>query len=128
MVPEPSTDVELVAASLRADRTDTGVFVEVLAAKLEQALPDFTEVERSGGRFGRPRRVDAIRVNLGERSFRLVRSGSAIRTEVEHRVRGVRLSGNEVGAEEWLQALAEALTAAAATETRTREALARLLS
>lgn len=128
MVSESGADVESVAASLRADRAETSVFLEVLATKLEDALPDLTEVTRSGGRFGRPRRVDAVRVNLGERSFFLARAGASVRAEVEHRVRGVRLSGNEVDVEGWLQALAEALTAAASTETRAREALGRLLS
>jgi hypothetical protein len=39
-------DFELVAASLRADAGDLGVFVEALAVKLEQALPQRTRVRR----------------------------------------------------------------------------------
>jgi hypothetical protein len=127
-VQEPEADVEAVAAALRADRADTDVFLEVLAAKLEDALPGFAEVRRSGGRFGRGRHVESLRVEVGERCFRLDRSGTAVRAEVEHRVRGVRLSGQQTGIDEWLAALAGALTEAAATESRAREALGRLLT
>ena len=42
-------DLDLLAASLRADAGDLDAFVEALAAKLEAALPGQVEVERRGG-------------------------------------------------------------------------------
>lgn len=125
MVDQP--DVDTVAASLRADRAEAGVFLEVLAGKLADALPDATQVTRTGGRFGRARHVERIEVDIGERAFVLGRERASLRAEVEHRVRGVRLSGTEVDVDEWLRALAAALTEAAASESRAREALGRLL-
>ena len=45
-------DLDLLAASLRADAGDLEAFVEALAVKLEAALPDQVEVERRGGLLG----------------------------------------------------------------------------
>ena len=50
--PEPELDIELVTASLRADASDLGTFVEALAVKLEEALPNGVRVVRRGGLFG----------------------------------------------------------------------------
>ena len=43
---EGALDMDLLAASLRADSSDVNAFVESLAAKLEEAVPDHTRVER----------------------------------------------------------------------------------
>lgn len=128
MAQQPEDQVEAIAAALRADRADTDVFLEVLAGKLEAALPGLAEVRRTGGRFSRQHRVQAVAVELGERCFRLERSGASVRAEVEHRVRGVRLSGQQTDVDSWLAELAAALNEAAATESQAREALGRLLT
>jgi hypothetical protein len=39
-------DIDLLAASLRADASDLGAFVEALAVKLEEAVPGAVRVER----------------------------------------------------------------------------------
>src|SRR3954467_1409117 len=49
---EEAPDLDLLAASLRADATDTAAFLEALAARLEGALPGQVEVQRKGGLFG----------------------------------------------------------------------------
>ena len=48
-----SMQVELFAASLRADYTDVGAFLEALAAKFQGALPTHTSVTRHAGLFSR---------------------------------------------------------------------------
>ena len=60
---EPGLDIDLIAASLRADASDLGAFVEALATKLEEAVPGSVVVERRREGFGaqasapdRPRR------------------------------------------------------------------------
>src|SRR4051812_38333391 len=45
-------DLDLLAASLRADATDTAAFLGALAARLEGAFPGQVEVQRKGGIFG----------------------------------------------------------------------------
>ena len=48
---EPNLD--LLAASLRADTSDLRAYVESLAVKLEEAVPERVRVERRrGGLFG----------------------------------------------------------------------------
>jgi hypothetical protein len=120
-------DVDLVAASLRADTTDLAIFVDVLASKLEAALPGLATVRRSGGLFSKRRSVDNIVVALGEQRFTLSCRGGGLAAEVEHLVRGVRLSGEPVDLDTWLQRFSQALTKYAETERRGREALAKLL-
>lgn len=127
MEDQPGADVDAVAASLRADRTENETFIEVLAGKLEAALPGMVEVTRSGGRFGKGRHVEEIAVTCGEQRFVLHRGPDGGSGEVEHRVRGIRLSGQQVGVDEWLDQLARALAARAAQESEARLALQRLL-
>ena len=62
-------DLDLLAASLRADAGDLDAFVEALAVKLEAALPDQVEVERRGGRLGGRKRVRRIEVTLGDQRY-----------------------------------------------------------
>ncbi len=62
-------DLELLAASLRADLSDIGAFVEGLAAKLEGSLPDLVKVDRSRQGFRGPKLVTKIALDCspGER-------------------------------------------------------------
>lgn len=127
---EPAVpDVDLLAATLRADLDDLDVFVEVLASKLEESLPGMVAVERGGGGlFGRgQKRVESVAVSLGDRQFTLTRRGRSVRTEVVHAVRGVRLSGDEVPADEWLSQLAQEMAAYAQRNATARSAIERLL-
>jgi hypothetical protein len=61
---------ELLAASLRASSGDLDTFVEVLAEKLEQALPGRVMVERRAvRRFSKNRRVARIQLTLGDNRY-----------------------------------------------------------
>jgi hypothetical protein len=127
---EPAVpEVDLLAASLRADLADLDVFVEVLADKLTAAIPGAVEVVRAGGgRFRRSRpRVESVEVTLGDRRLRLARTPGGLRTEVVHEVRGIRLSGEDVPPEAWVQALATGLAEQAGRSAAARDAVQRLL-
>ncbi|HVA60622.1 MAG TPA: hypothetical protein VNG13_08820 [Mycobacteriales bacterium] len=124
---EPA-DVDALAASIRADSADLSVFLEVLAAKFEDALPNLTTVDRSGGRFGRRSRVERVSVGIGDRKFLVARASTGVTSEIVHEVRGVRLSGDQVDFDTWSRALATELALYATAESRGREALSRLLS
>jgi hypothetical protein len=123
---EAADDFELVAASLRADTGDLGSGIEVLARKLEAALPGRVRVER-GGFLGRGR-AERIECDLGECRYTLaVRHGrpDARRATV---VRGVTLKSDELGLDAWIDALARDLAAEAGRSGDARAALARLLA
>ena len=64
---------ELVAASIRADASDLKTFLDVLAVKLEQALPGMVFIEREGGLFKRERKVRVIRIQIEDKLYDLAR-------------------------------------------------------
>jgi len=121
-------DFELVAASLRADAGDLVAFVEALAVKLEQALPQRTRVRRrSSGLFSKRRRVEQIEVKVGEEHYLLGCEGGAVETRRAQTVRGIVLKTEPVALDEWIEGLARAIAAEALSSEPGRRALERLL-
>ena len=121
-------DIDLVTASLRADAGDVGVFVEALAVKLEQALPQTVAVERRrDGMFG-PKRVRRISLDAGGRRLELRADGGSIKTVCARLSGGIVIKTEDMPTDEWLHALGEALTVQARGSQTTRQALERLLN
>ena len=78
-IDRPAVDMDLLAASLRADSSDLSAFVESLAAKLEEAMPGRVRVERRrAGMFG-PKLVQSVSVDLGDRRLELRTERGAVR-------------------------------------------------
>jgi hypothetical protein len=121
-------DVELVAASLRATAGDLKTFVDVLANKLEAALPGRVLVERKSTRFlGKEKRVERIQCLLGEARYVLsMRDGIEARRAKE--VRGVVLKTEQLSLDEWLGSLALDLAGEARTNEQAQLALQQLLA
>lgn len=119
---------EMLAASLRADSADLPAFLEVLAAKLVDALPGMVTVKRSGGLFAKRKPVAQIDVSVDDRRYTATVRGPVIDTFVAHEVRGVRLSGDAVALELWVSQLGQSLDAFAQRSATGSEALRRLLS
>src|SRR5437899_9843587 len=94
--------VEMLAASLRADTTDLQAFLEALAIKLEGALPGATLVTRQTRLFSRERPVREITVTLDEYQYRISREqqGSLITLRAKV-VRGIVLKTDHISMEEW---------------------------
>ena len=126
----PGGEFDLSAASLRADRIDVGVSLEAFAAKLEEALPGQTRVQRrGGGLLGRgPRRVHELCVELGETRYELTVSGERLECSRGREVGGVSIKREALDPDEWLSALGAELRTEAARSLQAREALAKLLS
>ena len=123
-----SVDLELLAASLRADSSDLNAFVESLAAKLEEAVPGRTRVERRrNGMFG-PKSVRRITVDLGDRRLDLRYEAAGVQTHFSKLSGGIVLKNEAVDADAWLAALSEALAGEAQRSETTRKALERLLT
>jgi hypothetical protein len=125
---ETGLDIDLLAASLRADASDLGAFVEALAVKLEEAVPGAVKVERRrDGMFG-PKRVRRIGLDAGGVRLELTAEGAAVRCTCSRLSGGIVLKREELGTDEWLHALGEALAAQAQHSQTTRQALERLLN
>ena len=129
----PMFDVQLLAATLRADRTDVASYARILSGALADALPPgMVEVERRrsladrlSGREGRP---VAVVVHGADRELHLREAAhGAVDAQIHQVVRGVVISRRTVGVDEWLQAFAEDLMRLAARDAAARAALARLL-
>jgi hypothetical protein len=116
---------DLDAAGLRADSGDLAAYVEVLARKLEDALPGQTDVRRrSKGVLSREKVVDTIEVTLGEYRYTLRRDGKGARAK---EVRGVVIKREDLALEAWIGGLAGELRELAAGSAEARAALERLV-
>jgi hypothetical protein len=121
-------DIDLLAASFRADSSDVHVFVETLAAKLEEAVPGRVRVERRRQGMRGPKVVRKIAVDGGDQRLELRADGGAIETVCARVSGGIVLKNEQVSTDEWLAALGVALAAEAKRNATTRQALERLLT
>jgi hypothetical protein len=124
---DTDVDIDLLAATLRADAGDLRAFVEALAVKLEEAVPGAVTVDRRrDGMFG-PKRVRRIALDAGGQRLELRTDGGAIQTTAARLSGGIVLKNEELPTDDWLRILGEALAAQAQHSTTTRQALERLL-
>jgi hypothetical protein len=122
-------DFDLVAASLRADAGDVEAFMPALASKLSGALPGRVEIRRRGrGLFRREQVIEGVAVSLGDNRYELAAGpGGSLQPRRSKVVRGIALSSDELGLDDWIDQLAHELAAAAAASEQDRAALAKLL-
>jgi hypothetical protein len=120
--------VELFAASLRADSTDLNAFMEALASKLVGSLPNQTQVARQSGLFAREHPVKEIMVTLGDYQYHIVkeRHGSLSTSRAKF-VRGIVLKTEQIPMEQWIGELAESLAQESTRSAQARSALERFL-
>ncbi len=125
---DANLDLDLLAAALRADSSDLGAFVEVLAVKLEQAVPQAVTVDRRrDGLFG-ARRVRRIALDAGDQRLELGVLGHGLETRCSRLSGGIVLKSEPLDTEAWLAALGQALALEARRSQTTRRALERLLN
>ncbi|HEY8303536.1 MAG TPA: hypothetical protein VIG42_03000 [Solirubrobacteraceae bacterium] len=121
-------DFDLSAAGLRSDGSDLRISVEVLAGKLESALPAQTHVERhGGGLLGRgEKRVRRISVTLGEASYEMTVAADRVEGFRERQVGGIAIKREPLDPGEWVSALTADLREQAERSAEARVALERL--
>jgi hypothetical protein len=126
-IDRPVVDMDLLAASLRADSSDVSAFVESLASKLEEAVPARVRIDRRrSGMFG-PKAVRGVAVDLGDRRLELRTDGGRVETRCARLSAGIVLKNEVLETDEWLAVLSDALAAEARSSETTRKALERLL-
>ena len=116
-------DLELAAASLRADGTDVRILVKVLADQLADALGSRLEVKRTGGRFKRSDDIRSIRITIDDDQFDGEVDGNTLRCTIGHSSGGIRIRSEKVGVDDWLSRLLTTLKAEAAHSQAVRQAL-----
>jgi hypothetical protein len=122
-----STDLDLVAAALRADLSDIAAFVEGLATRLELTLPGIAQVKRTKAGFRGPKLVSEIVVQTGDDRLELHRNGSQIITTRCRMSGGIVIKNETLDVDTWLSALSAAVAAQAQHSERTRLALQQLV-
>jgi hypothetical protein len=123
---------DLAAAGLRGDGADLAISIEVLASKLEQALPGRARVQRQGGGLlGRgPRHVREVQVELGGTGgirYQLDVHGDRVEGFRERQVGGISIKREPLTPEAWIAALTADLREEAQRSAQARSALERLL-
>jgi hypothetical protein len=122
-------DLDLLAASLRADAGDIGAFVEGLASKLTDILPGRVTVKRARRGLLGPKLVQKISVQAGDQQLELLRGNDdSVQTRRARVSGGIVLKTEETELDQWLELLSGALAAEAQHSERTRAALQRLLT
>jgi hypothetical protein len=125
-------DVELLAAALRQDSADLDIYAKVLSVNLVESLPKgAVQVERkrsmSDRMAGRDGTVTSLDVAIGDIRLGLRLDRGRTVGEICKEVRGVVLSRQQVGLDEWIAALAKGLAESAASSAKAREALRKYL-
>jgi hypothetical protein len=119
---------DLDASALRADGADLSVYIEVLARKLEDALPAETDVRRrSKGFLSREKVVESIAVSLGDQRYTLERQGRGVTASRAQQVRGVVIKREPLELDAWVAALTGQLSELAAGSAAARTAIERLM-
>jgi hypothetical protein len=120
---------DLVAAGLRIDGADLATSVKVLAAKLEQALPGVTRVERrGGGLLGRgEKQVRRVQVELGSCCYELAVDGPRVQGFRERQSGGIAIKREALDPDAWIAALTADLRVEAQRSAQARTALEELL-
>lgn len=119
---------DLDAAGLRADGADLLVGIEVLAGKLEGALPQATLVQRRSKRlFGGDKVVRSVEVRLGTTRYGLHVEGHSVSADRQQEVRGVVIKRESLELAKWVEALTGELREQAADSEQARSALQRLV-
>jgi hypothetical protein len=132
--PTDSLSLDMVTAALRADSADVAIYAKVLTESLGGALPPgcvtIDRVRTMSDRVhGRPGEVSKVTVRLGERVLSLgVQPGREPAAEICREVRGVVLSRQPVGIQEWTGELARALVSHAEQNAQAAQVLRRLVT
>jgi hypothetical protein len=120
---DDSFDLELAAASLRADSADVRILVKVLADQLAAALGPRMTIQRAGGRFRKSDDIRSLRVVLDDDQFDAEVDGDALACTIAHSSGGIRIRSQKVEVDQWLSQLLAALKGEAAHSQSVREAL-----
>ncbi|MHB1519354.1 MAG: hypothetical protein ACYCVN_09040 [Acidimicrobiales bacterium] len=120
---DESLDLELAAASLRADTSDVRILVKVLVDQLSDALGSRLAVQRAGGRFRKSDEIRSLTVTIDDDQFSAEVDGSRLQCAVGHSSGGIRIRSERVDLDTWLARLLERLKAEAQHSQTMRMAL-----
>jgi hypothetical protein len=119
---DDSFDLELAAASLRADGSDVHILVKVLVDQLSDALGSRLKVERAG-RFRKSEEIKSLKIAMGDDQFDAEVDGGTLKCTIGRSSGGIRIRSEKVDIDTWLNRLLTVLKAEAANSQAVRLAL-----
>ena len=119
---------DMLAASIRADASDLGTFMDALALKLESALPGMVRVEREGLPFKKERRVKRIRIQIEDKLFEVYKSATGLEARLSHQVRGITLKNELLHLNSWISELSQHLARHAESSAEAHAAMQKLIT
>ncbi len=127
-VPPQEQDLDALAASMRLDASDIGVFFQVLATRLNDSMPGIVTLDREGGLFKKDHPVKKVTVRAGEDVFEAEFRGGTVLAKHAHAVRGITLRSEELDFQAWLRALLGVLQTRAQSNAEASAALRALVT
>jgi hypothetical protein len=118
-----SFDLEMAAASLRADNSDVHILLKVLVDQLRDTLGDRLRIERAGGRFRKSDAIKRVQITMGSDHFEAVVDGTGLICTIGHASGGIRIRSDQVDMETWMAKLLGALQTEATHSQTARQAL-----
>lgn len=120
---EDDLQFDLNSASWRHSHDDELAYIEALAVRLEQSLPDLVVVTRQKKLFSKVHHVAKIELQLGTDSYILTLDGARIVAAKAKAVRGIVLSSEALTMKAWLDEVSRAIGVYASEHEETRQSL-----
>lgn len=121
-------EIDVLTSALNINSSDSQQMMELLAQKLEGALPHAVEVDREGSIFSGKKRVRSLTITFEEFQYQLVceknRKLSAKKLKV---VRGIALKTVDIEFGQWVSDVAGELSKMAGESASARDALSKMV-
>ncbi len=122
-----SYDLNLAAATLRANASDVRSLVKALFDELSDTLGDRLSAQRNSRHLRKSSELTSLHATLGNDQFEATVDGSSLRCSVGHYSGGIRIRSESLDVVEWVLSLLGALQAEARHTASARPALEKIV-
>jgi hypothetical protein len=121
-------EIDVLTSALSINSNDNQQLMELLAQKLERALPDAVAVDREGSIFSSKKRVREITITFEEFQYQLVcEKNKKLSAKKLKLVRGIALKTTDIEFAQWVSDVAAELAKMAAQSATARDALNKMV-
>ncbi len=120
---DSSLDLNVAAATLRANSTDVHILLKALCDELAPVLDSRLKIERASGLLRRSNTITSVQIAMSNNVFEATLDGASVRCSVGHVSGGIRIRNEVVTMDGWLVRLLGALKDEAAHSDAARQAL-----
>ncbi len=120
---DSSLDLNVAAATLRANSADVHILLKALCDELAPALDSRLKIERASGLIRRSNAITAVQIAMSNDLFEATLDGASVRCSIGHVSGGIRIRNEVVTMDSWLARLLGALKDEAAHSDAARQAL-----